>query len=225
MGFFRFYGLVLREAFRHSLDIAQGCIFVTIMLAGLIVSNSPETKIIVDRLDLGGWQVAVIVFGSIIGFRLIMAPYWLWKAAQSRIVESPGNVLDYQFRVQSARHNYDKKKKAVQVGFLIKNSLGVPIRFEVENVEVTINGERNDKPGFKNMGSVVSPNTVANFDYDWVVLKKFVQPGTTGTASITYKFGIAGRPFARRATYLCEITFDKNNTLRSKPLEESEENV
>src|SRR5579862_9056747 len=79
MGLIRFYGLVLREAFRHSLDIAQAVIFVILVLAGFIAARNPASKPMIDTLDLTGWKIAAIVFGGIIIIRLALAPYWLWR--------------------------------------------------------------------------------------------------------------------------------------------------
>ena len=83
MEFLRFYGRVFREAFRHSLDIAQSVIFVLLVVTGLVVARNPGLKPMIDALDLSGAWVAIIVMGSIISIRLILAPYWLWKAADA----------------------------------------------------------------------------------------------------------------------------------------------
>jgi hypothetical protein len=33
-------------------------------------------------VDLHGWQVAAFVLGTIVGVRLVLAPYWLWRDQQ-----------------------------------------------------------------------------------------------------------------------------------------------
>src|SRR4051794_28300531 len=101
MQFFKFYGLVIREAFRHSLDIAQSILFIVLLAAGAVAYGNPGIKPTIEAYDLGGWKVAVIVFGAIILMRLVMAPYWLWKAAQSRSVETPERSIDYKLAVSS----------------------------------------------------------------------------------------------------------------------------
>jgi hypothetical protein len=92
MGLIRFYGSVLREALRHSLDIAQAAIFFIFLLAGLIAARNPASKPIIESLDLSGWKIAAIVFGSIIFIRLVLAPYWLWRE-RVRTVDNLQNVL------------------------------------------------------------------------------------------------------------------------------------
>jgi len=82
MGLIRFYSLILREAFRHSLDIAQAIIFVALAVGGFIAAYIPASKPMIAAIDLGGWKIVAIVFGSIILIRLILAPYWLWAAAE-----------------------------------------------------------------------------------------------------------------------------------------------
>ena len=75
----KFYYLAFREAFRHSLDITQAIIFVALAVGGLIAARNRTVKPIIDSLDLGGYQIAAIAFGSIIAIRLVLAPYWLWR--------------------------------------------------------------------------------------------------------------------------------------------------
>lgn len=201
MGFIKFYWMVFREAFRHSLDLTQAVLFVVLGFAGLIVSRNSGAKMIVEALDLGGWKIAALVFGSIVAIRLILSPYWLYKAAQARIVSAPGEAIDYGFRLEAFRSLIDKKK-AIQVGLVLQNSLDVPIKYEVEDILVTINGMGSDNPTFDNMGGTVSKRTSSIFDYAWI-FKVPVVPGMLGVASITYKYGVAGKPFARRAKYVC----------------------
>jgi hypothetical protein len=55
VAFFRFYGLVLKEAFRHSPDLAQSIIFFLLLLAGAIAYGNPGLKPVIEAYDLGGW--------------------------------------------------------------------------------------------------------------------------------------------------------------------------
>jgi hypothetical protein len=152
--------MVLRETFRHSLDIAQAVIFVALALGGFIAARNPASKPMIDALDLGGWQIAAIVFGSILAIRLLLAPYWLWKAAVSHTASAPERSIDHKLRVQEISDRRDKKKNAIQVIFRLKNSsYFLSTRYEVEDIHVAISGITNDNPTFTNMGAIVSPNS------------------------------------------------------------------
>jgi hypothetical protein len=226
MGFLRFYGRVFREAFRHSLDIAQAAAFLLFILAGLVVYAVPAVKMTVEALQLNGWQIGFGLLASIFVMRLVLAPYWLWRAAQDRIVSTPQNNIDYQLRVVSFGNRNDRKKKLIQIVFNLRNALPVPLKYEVEKVDATVAGDRNDKPVFQNMGAVVPAQSISTFDYSPIALtgKSWIKPGTEGTASITYKYGIAGRSFVRRATFTAKIIIEKRS-IRHLVIEDSEENV
>lgn len=219
----RFYWLVVREAFRHSLDIAQAVIFVVIGFGGFIVARNPAMKPMIDSLDLGGWQIAAIVFGSIVAVRLVLAPYWLWRRVKAQVVTSPLGSVAYQLRVSGFTNRNDKKKNLIQIVFQIRNSHQITsMAYEVEDIDVVVNGFRNDNPTFVSMGGVVAPNSVNTFDYPAIQLSgPWIKPGTEGTASITYKYGIAGQPFARRAKFTANIIIQKND-IRHLTIEDSE---
>jgi len=221
MQFFKFYGLVFREAFRHSLDIAQAVIFVLLAFSGFIAARNPTLKPMIDGLDLGGWQIAAIVFGSIVAIRLILAPYWLWRSANARIANAPANTIDYQLRVVSFGNRNNKPKRLIQVVFNLRNSLGIPLVYEVEDIDVTINGLGNDNPTFQNMGGVVPAFSINTFDYAPIQLEKWIKRGTEGAAGITYKYGIAGSPFSRRARFVAKLIIEKNN-IRHLTIEDTE---
>ena len=226
MGFFKFYGIVFREALRHSLDIAQAVIFVLLILAGLIVARNPSIKPTIDALNLSGTNVALVVLGSIISIQLILAPYWLWRAAQARIVSLPNAAVDYQLRVVGFGNRNDKKRKLIQIVFHLRNSLPVPLQYEVEDIEATVMGDRNDNPIFENMGGIIPANATNTFDFSPIALsgKSWIKPGTEGTAAITYKYGIAGKPFARRAKYVAKIIIEKTS-IRHLTIEDSEDAI
>jgi hypothetical protein len=226
MSFLRFYLLVFGEAFRHSLDIAQAIIFVLLMLTGFIVARNPSTRPIVDALDLSGWKVAAIVSAGIVAIRLVMAPYWLWRSLKDRIVTAPKEAIDYRLRVQGISNVNDKKAKAIQIGFNLHNSSLIPIQYEVEDVNVTVEDKQNDDPKFHNMGGVVAGLSNTLFSYDWIQLqtKTWIKPGTKGTAGITYKYGIAGQPCVRRARQVCNFIIEKAS-IRVFWIEDSEESI
>ena len=89
MGVLRYYGLVLRAAFTHSLSIAQDIIFGAILVVGLAAVVARRVGMRLDLTPwltaLGGWGIAAIVFGSIILVRLLLAPYWIWKEQRVRL--------------------------------------------------------------------------------------------------------------------------------------------
>jgi hypothetical protein len=71
--------LVLRAALRHSFHSAHSILLGLIIIVGLLTYFVPRVKVMVD---LHGWQVATFVLGSIVGVRLVLAPYWLWRDQQ-----------------------------------------------------------------------------------------------------------------------------------------------
>jgi len=225
MGFIRFYWMVFREAFRHSLDITQAVLFVVIGFSGLVVSRNPGAKMIVDGLDLGGWKIAALVFGSIVAIRLMLAPYWVWKTAQARIVSEPEKTLDWGFRSEGFHFLVDKKKKAVQTGFILKSTLDVPVRYEVEDILVTIDSKEVESPHFDSMGAVVSKGGQATFYYPWIFGVPVTKGGAEGFASITFKYGMTDKPFARRAKYVFKLFSPGVSGSKFHKLEEAETNI
>ena len=228
MGFFKFYWLVFREAFRHSLDIAQAVIFVCLTLGGLIVAQNPASKPMIDALNLGGWQIAAIVSGTIIGVRLLLAPYWLWRRATAQVILTPERSVDHRLRFFGFGNQNNKQKRAIQIFFILSNSSYFHlIRYEVEEVYVEIDGKTADENvAFVNRGETVEPNTKYNFYYHWIFLnsKQWIKPGTTGHASISYKYGIAGQPFTRRARYAATFVIEKTG-IKHHLTEESDEPI
>jgi hypothetical protein len=79
-GLLTYLWLVLRRAWRQSLDTAQSILFALIIIAGLLTYVVPQIKVMVD---LGGWQVAALTVGAVLVIRLFLAPYWIWKDQQS----------------------------------------------------------------------------------------------------------------------------------------------
>jgi hypothetical protein len=90
-GPFTYLWLVLKTAFRHSLHATHSIILVLIIVAGVVTSTVPQVEVLVD---LHGWQVALVVLALIIGVRLLMAPYWIWKDEQSRLAVLSNQVAD-----------------------------------------------------------------------------------------------------------------------------------
>lgn len=224
MDIIRFYGLVCREAFRHSLDITQAIVFVAIAVSGLIAARNPSMKPFIDSLNLSGYQIAAIVFGGIIASRLALAPYWLWKAAMAKTIIAPERSIEYKLTVANLQAREDKKRKAIQIIFVIHNaSYFHSILYEVEEVYVEVDGKTADAATFFNRGEIIPPTQKYNFDYPWIFLKSFkwIKPGTKGHCSITFKYGIAGQSFTRRVKYAA-IFFVEKTYIRQNPTENIE---
>jgi hypothetical protein len=79
---FQYYFKVLRVAFSHSLSHAQDIIFLLFILGGFITYFLPRVHM---AIDVTGWQIAAVVLSCIVGSRLFMAPYWIYKADQEKI--------------------------------------------------------------------------------------------------------------------------------------------
>jgi hypothetical protein len=225
MGFFRFYGLVIKEAFRHSPDLAQTIIFFLLLLAGAIAYGNPGLKPTIETYDLGGWKVAALVFGAIIVIRLVLAPYWLWKSAQARSVAAPERSIDYKLTISSISSRNDKKAKAIQIIFgLQSSSYFYSIQYEVEEVYAEVDGKTVDgEIVWRNKGEIIPPTSKYYFDYPWIYLKsnRWIRPGTEGHVRIVYKYGAAGQPFTRRVSYAAPIVIEKNY-IRYNPTENDE---
>jgi hypothetical protein len=228
MDFIRFYARVVREAFRHSVDFAQAVIFIVLLLAGLVAAGNPGAKMMLESFELGSWKTAALVLGGIIGIRLVMAPYWLWKAADSRSITAPERSVDYKLTVSEITFRHDKKKMAIQILFVLNNaSYFHAISYEVEEVYAEIDGKTVEgEITWINMGQIIPPTTKYNFDYPWIVLKsrKWLQPGATGHVSIVFKYGAAGQSFTRRKRFAALITMEKNY-IRMNPTEDVEEAI
>jgi hypothetical protein len=78
-GPFTYSWLVLRVAWRHSFHSAHTILLGLIIGVGLLTYFVPQINVM---FDLHGWQVALFVLGSIVGVRLVLAPYWLWRDQQ-----------------------------------------------------------------------------------------------------------------------------------------------
>jgi len=91
MELLRYYAMVVRAAFSHSLTVTQDIIFAGILVVGAAVWLVPHWPMIPDLTPwlpiLSGSKIAAIAFGSIIAIRLLLAPYWIDKEAKKKITE------------------------------------------------------------------------------------------------------------------------------------------
>jgi hypothetical protein len=101
----------------------------------------------------------------------------------------------------------DPRKKNIQVGFKLRNSTEVPLRFWVTDMNVVIEGKTVQNPNFTNRGSVVMKGDFITFNFppiSHVIGKK----DANATARIVYQYGLVGpdeKPL-REAIYGVEIT-------------------
>jgi hypothetical protein len=80
MGLLRYYSLLVRTAFTHTLSVAQHVLFVFMLIVGAAIWFAPNFYMTIALTSPpDGWTVAAVTFGLIIGIRLLLAPYWIWK--------------------------------------------------------------------------------------------------------------------------------------------------
>jgi hypothetical protein len=82
----RYYWLVVRTAFSHSLSVAQDVLFLCIIGVGAVIWLAPKLSVTVDlpawASALNGWAIAAVTLGTIFAIRLVLAPYWIWRNQQ-----------------------------------------------------------------------------------------------------------------------------------------------
>jgi hypothetical protein len=106
----------------------------------------------------------------------------------------------------------DKRKKVVQIGFNLKNSTEVPLRYAVAEVGAVVDGKTVMTPTFNNRGAVVPKGDITTFFFapiPYVATKKDAQ----AEASILYEYGLTSpdqKPL-REAKYRVQITIGQNS--------------
>lgn len=101
----------------------------------------------------------------------------------------------------------DQRKKMIQLGFRLKNSAGVPLRYEVGNISAVIGGKTVMNAKATNKGGVVAKDDVTTFFFapiPYTIGKKDVN----AEAGITYTYGLAGvdEPQLRETNYRVNLT-------------------
>ena len=98
----RYYCLVVRTAFTHSLSVTQDVLFVAILCVGAAIWLAPTFHMTIDLTSwasaLSGWAVAAITFGSIIGLRLLLASYWIWKGEREARIAAESTANNQETR-------------------------------------------------------------------------------------------------------------------------------
>jgi hypothetical protein len=89
----KFYWAVLVAAFTHSIEWAHAVVFMLVIAVGAISTFLPGLrlpylgwKVTPDHLH--AWQALAFVFGVIIAFRLILAPFWVWQKEHQALVSA-----------------------------------------------------------------------------------------------------------------------------------------
>lgn len=101
----------------------------------------------------------------------------------------------------------DKRKKVIQIGFHLKNSSEIALRYNVSQISVIIEGQTIMNPAFSNRGSVVQRGDITTFRFapiPFTIGKKDIQ----AEASIVYSYGLADPDSAavREANYRVRLT-------------------
>jgi hypothetical protein len=103
MDFFTYVSAVVSAAFRPSVDTTQFVIFIAIIATESLVIFAPARfKPAFQNLStkLSTNRVALIVLIGVIGTRLLLAPYWVWRDEhQARLLAEAtnnGSVAQYQ---------------------------------------------------------------------------------------------------------------------------------
>ena len=82
----RYYWLVVRTAFSHSLSVAQCVLFLCIVAIGTAIWLAPQLSMTVDlpgwARTVNTWAISVLTLGTIFAIRLVLAPYWIWRDQQ-----------------------------------------------------------------------------------------------------------------------------------------------
>jgi hypothetical protein len=116
--------------------------------------------------------------------------------------------LAHGLTLENAHVGIDKIQKNIQVGFNLRNSTVVPIRYEVQDISAVVNEKTVANPTFDNRGGVVARGGIIRYNFppiDQVVGKKTL----SGRASIVYRYGPATEPeaiFIREANYTVNLT-------------------
>lgn len=101
----------------------------------------------------------------------------------------------------------DKRKKVVQIGFHLKNSSEIALRYSVSDISVIIEGQTVMNPAFSNRGAIVQRGDITTFRFPpipFTIGKKDIQ----AEASIVYNYGPAEPDVSpvREANYRVGLT-------------------
>jgi hypothetical protein len=91
---------VSRRFFSLSLSISQDVVFFAILVVGVAIWLAPSFGMTANlTFALDGSAVATITFSSILGIRLLLAPYWIWK-----------NERESRIKAEEAANNHENRK-------------------------------------------------------------------------------------------------------------------
>ncbi len=94
-------------ALRHSLSATQDSIFGAAILVGLALRFAPKMSADIDlagwAADLSGWKIAGGVLGTIVGLRLLLAPFWLHKEMEEKLQKAESLDARDRFAVEGGQ--------------------------------------------------------------------------------------------------------------------------
>ena len=191
--------LVLRVAFRHSLDIAQTIIFLLLIGLGAVAHFYPAVN---SMIDVSGWAVAAIVLGGIVLIRLLMAPYWIWKEDQRRLSDVG---IAYGLHVAGFMPALDlgNVTNALEIRPQLQNTTDKPLSYQVMELAFTAGGHKAVSSGNP---TVIPAKGSPTFFANAGLPKKIYQAlpaRAMGEVTLKIRYGIAGQGFSR----LCERSF------------------
>jgi hypothetical protein len=159
-----FYWLWLKTAFKHSfgpIDLWSGMAAAAV---GLVTHFWPSEAEAMTSLT---WQIPLWVLCFVMTARLLVAPYWIWKAQQEKVEGAEGELArltgEYAHALALEQINNEETRETNKdgevigrhqgVGLVLRNTITRPLRYTVKALKVNgIEGEN-----YQNRGAVISP--------------------------------------------------------------------
>ena len=117
----------------------------------------------------------------------------------------------------------DPRKKSVEVGFNLANSSDIALRYHVENIAVVIEGKTAMTPIFKNRGGVIRKGRMQPFHF--APIPFIVNAPVNAKASIVYRYGPAGQPPVREASYRVTLVIAKSGRCPCTIIQENDAEI
>jgi hypothetical protein len=160
-----------------------------------------------------------IFFGGFFvgGAMLLWVDYFLHRRANigRNAISSSDKVFSRDLQFQTVTADIDKKNKQVQFSFVFRNVSNQPVRYEVENISVTIDGRTAIHPRSNDRDVVVERASNSSFRFSPISVVLGNNP-IEGEASITYKYGVAEDPsFTRKGYCRVFLRMDMSNTVHT----------
>jgi hypothetical protein len=134
-----YYRDVARMAFSHSVERAHAIIFLAITIVGVTAYFVPGL-----HMNMEGPEIAALVLASIVGPRLVMAPYWLHQEQERRIPKTRAEWQRSNTKLTTA-WSYIAAESKFCLGFNQPNSFGEAreiLKQTIRNGEIDVWGKR-----------------------------------------------------------------------------------